>query len=220
MSFKNMEIGTKLGIIFAAMIAVAVVWNPSMPISPGMPIADCDGWMVSGKKSGIYEVYPDADAPPIKTRCQMEPEGAWTLVASISDKNSDHTSEEAINEKEFFIEGKFGKLSDATIRSLAKHQEFRFQCGAGEIREVFIKNHVWRSNVNSTGYDGQYSLDRKQWLPFHERGAGPWKGFDNYAVTFESGANPQAAFAYNIGGEGCFSMSAGGKPANGFLWAR
>lgn len=222
MSFKNMEPGTKLGLVFAAMIVVAVVWNPSMPTSPGIEKAhpvSCGDLSPSSGKSGVYEIYPDSDHS-IKTRCQFEAEGAWTLVASISDKSSEHTSEDAINEHEFFIEGKFGKLSDANIRNLAKHQEFRFQCGSGEIREVYIKNHVWRSNINNAGYDGQYSLDKKQWLPFHERGAGPWKGFDNYAVTFESGANPKAAFAYNIGAAGCFSMSDGGKPASGFLWAR
>lgn len=222
MSFKNMEPGTKLGLVFAAMIVVAVVWNPCMPTSPGTekaPSASCDGLGLGPEKSGVYEIYPTPDHP-IKTKCQFESDGAWTLVASISDKSSDHTSEGAVNEDQFFIEGKFGKLSDGDIRTVAKHQEFRFQCGSGEIREVFIKNHVWQSNVNSAGYDGQYSLDRKQWFPFHERGAGPWKGFDNYAVTFESGANPNAAFAFNIGGDGCFSMSGGGKPANGFLWAR
>ena len=217
-----MKVGAKLGLGFAAMIiVVAAVWNSSR--STQAPIADCDKAMSSGGKSGVYEIDPDGDEgpiAPIKTKCEMEPEGAWALVASISDKNSDHTNEQAVNEGKFFVDGKFGKLSDANIRNLAKHQEFRFQCGSGEVREVYIKNHVWRSNTNNASYDGQYSLDRKQWFPFHERGAGPWKGFDNYVVTFESGANPKAAFAYNIGVEGCYGKSDGGKPANGFLWAR
>lgn len=222
MSLANMELGTKLGLVFAALILIAVIWNPNMPTTPGtmkVPVANCNELMSHGEKSGVYAVFPDGYSP-IKTKCEMEPEGAWTLVASISDKNSDHTSEAAINPGDFFREGKFGKLSDANIRNLAKHQEFRLQCGAGEIREVYIRNHVWRSNTNNAGYDGQYSLDGKQWIPFHERGVATWKGFDNYAVTIESASNPKAAFAYSIGSDGCWSKSDGGKPANGFLWAR
>ena len=183
--------------------------------------ANCDSLMQAGeKKSGVYEMDPDGfgPLPRIKTRCEMKADGAWTLVASINEKNREHANSDAVNKDNFFMDGKFGKLSDSLIGKLAVFQEFRLQCGTGNISEVFIKDHTWRSNEN--GYRGLFSIDQKQWTPFQERGSPGWNGFDNYAAAYSAGGNPKSFMGYSIETTGCYSSSNGDKAASGYLWVR
>lgn len=183
---------------------------------------NCDYlWQTGRTKSGVYEIDPDGfgPLPIIKTRCRMEKSGGWTLVASISDKSNDHASSNAVNKDEFYLEGRFGKLSDAEINNLALFQEYLLECGEGGIREIFVKDHTWRSDENDSHYRGLYSIDQKHWLEFRERGSPGLKGFDNYAAAFQGGT-PESFMAYSSAPFGCYSQSNGDKPASGFLWVR
>lgn len=185
--------------------------------------ANCNYLMLAGeRKSGIYEMDPDGfgPLPIIKTRCQMDVAGGWTLVASISDKSRDHINPNAVQKDEFYLEGKFGKLSDSELNRLANFQEYLLECGEGDIRKIFIKDHAWRSDENDHSYHGLYSIDQKHWFPFHERGALGWYGFDNYTAVFEGGADPKSFMAYSAEQLGCYSQSNGDRPAKGALWVR
>lgn len=187
---------------------------------PNPTQANCSTLIKDGKVgSGIYEMDPDGvgPLPKISTRCNMEKPGGWTLVASISDKNRDHINPHSVNKDGFYKEGGFGKLSDEEINRFAFSHEFLLQCGNGEMKEIYIKDHGWRSDESSTTYRGLFSSDQNNWIEFHEKGAALWGGFDNFDATFGGEGKKELFSAYGTDETGCFSQNKRGK---GFLWVR
>ena len=185
-------------------------------------VSSCDTlYHDKGKMSGTHEIDVDGNGPrsPITLRCKMENGKGWTLVAKINSKNAEHAQEKAVRPNDFYKKSQYGKLSDDTINKLAKFSEFRLECGKGKFKEVFIKDHSWRSYVNSTHYKGLYSIDQKQWFAFNERGVPHWHGFDNYEAASKNN-HYSWFFAYDRGTGGCYSQSHGDKPADGALWVR